>query len=106
MGIGGNDAGLVEAVFECFVAVLAAELHFGRGDRERPEQAGVSGGHRAVFETGTVKVGQADEEVVAGGAWNPWAPDGHAVFEVEAMGEVVVGDHCEQFGETLIPHGC
>ncbi|GJF33473.1 hypothetical protein KNE206_61730 [Kitasatospora sp. NE20-6] len=46
--------------------------------------------------TRAVEVGQADEQVVAGGSGDSWLADRHALFGIEVMSGVVVGDFREE----------
>lgn len=80
MGIRGDDSGVIEELLKGFVAVLAAKVDLGGGHRQDPQDPGMPVGQLAVFEVGTVQIGPADQEVVAGRAREPGLADRHAVL--------------------------
>ncbi len=88
--------------FKGVVAVLTPVCRLGCGDRQGPKDAGVAIRQRAVFQVGAVRVGKADQQVVAVRPGQPRFSDGKAVLEIEVMIGVVVGGRAQEISEAFV----
>lgn len=71
--------------FKGVVAVLTPVCRLGCGDRQGPEDAGVAIRQRAVLQVGAVRVGKADQQVVAVRPGQPRFSDGKAVLDRKSV---------------------